>query len=123
MKNKPERDFNIVFHINERYSELSENFANIATYEQFHEAKNIRKFILFDLFQIGELLNHLSSDFVNAFGKEEIDLVIGTRNVIVHGYGEVNDSLVYKSIKFELPNFIERLNELSRTSIKTCWMI
>ena len=115
MKNKPEKDFNLIFHINERYLELAENVVNINTFEQFIEAKNIRKSILFYLFQIGELLHHLSSDFVTEFGREEIGLVVGLRNVIVHGYGEVKDDLVYKSIKSQLPSFIERINRLGMT--------
>lgn len=114
MKNKPERDFNLIFHINKHYSELIEEFSNINSLESFMDQKHIRKSILFDLFQIGELLNHLSEDFIKEFGEKEILAIINIRNRIVHGYGEVDDDLIYKSIKNQLPDFISRVNRLGQ---------
>ena len=114
MKDKPERDFNIIFHINEHFNDIAKEIEQIKSLNQFINDAKTRKSILFDLFQIGELLNHLSDSFKKDFGESEILSVISVRNKIVHGYGKVNDSIIFQAFKYELPDFIKRLNSFSK---------
>ena len=111
---KEGRDYSLVFHINERYAELKNEISSIHTLEEFSSSGAVRKAVLFDFLQIGELLNHLSEEFVLGFGKSEIDKVIAIRNRIVHGYGGVKDEIIFRSLMFELYPFIERINNYAR---------
>jgi len=113
MKDKGNRDFGIVYHINKHYKDIKDGLVEADSLDVFINNQIIRKVLLFDLLQIGELLNHLSKQFVKDFGEEEIYSIINVRHRIVHGYGEVNDQLIYTSLKTELPRFIDRLNAFS----------
>ena len=104
------RDFALIFHINERYSELKDEFSKVNSAESFSSAGSLRKAILFDFFQIGELINQLSRQFKQAFGNDNIQKVVAVRNRIVHGYGSVDDRKIYLTLKRDLPVFIKELN-------------
>ena len=110
---KTGRDFSIVYHINSHYRDLVADLSDINSIDEFSNVGHLRKSILFDFFQIGELLNHLSPSFINDFGSKEIEQVISIRNKIVHGYRKVQDEKVFPSLKSELPIFIEKLNDFT----------
>ena len=111
---KEGRDFSIVFHINEHYKEMQEEFKSLHSFEDFVNSKTVRKAILFDFFQIGELFKQLSNDFKNEFAYEFSNDLIGIRNRIAHGYGSIRDDVIYDSILNSLPDFINNLNYFSR---------
>ena len=114
-KSHPERDFNLIYHINLHYKDLQQELSTLNSLDDFSCSNFERKATLFDFFQIGELLNHLSDEFCNIFGSKEIYSVVSIRNIIVHGYGSVEDRLVYNSLKNELPSFIKRINNLAES--------
>jgi len=115
---KEERDFNIVYHINQHYLELIDSFKNVNSLDAFKDGGTLRKAILFDLFQIGELLNQLSKAFVDDFGHDELSQIVGLRNRIVHGYATIIDTIIYDSICNNLTPFINRLNSFSKKKYK-----
>lgn len=53
---KEGRDFSLIYHINCHYFDLTEDIAHINSFEEFVDAKEIRRAILFDFLQIGKLL-------------------------------------------------------------------
>ncbi len=110
---QPSRDYYLISHINSHYDELKKAFSKFETLESFSNSGPIRKAILFDFLQIGELLNHLSDSFAISFGEEELGKAVSIRNHIVHGYDTVDDEKVFLTIKNNLPNFIESLNKVA----------
>lgn len=107
---KEGRDFALVFQINEHYKDLKEDMKSIFSLEDFVKGQSIRRAILFDFLQIGELFNHLSSSFIKAFNNKHSTDLIDIRNRIVHGYGKIKDSIIYGTITKDFDVFIESLN-------------
>lgn len=75
-----------------------------------------RKFLI-----IGEALNQLSkADPSTAARVPELRVIVGFRNLLVHGYAEVNHDLVWNAIQKSLPKLRqaaqEVLDDLSRQS-------
>ena len=107
---KEGRDFALVFQINEHYKDLKDDMMHISSLEDFINGQSIRRAILFDFLQIGELFNHLSPSFIKGFNNKHSTDLIDIRNRIVHGYGKIKDSIIYGTITKEFDDFIENLN-------------
>lgn len=104
------KDWNIIPRINERFHELKEEMQGINSLIEFQTSGSIRKAIIFDLLQIGELLNHISKDLNLSLGEDIVSSIVGLRNRIVHGYGAIDDRIVFLSIRDDLPQFMQTLN-------------
>ena len=52
---------------------------------------------------IGEASRHLSSDFKNAHQEIPFEDIIGMRNLLIHGYYEVDLAVVWKTCGEDLP--------------------
>ncbi len=103
-------DFSIIFHINQHYKDLLYDLKFIKSFEDFTNGNEIRRAILFDFLQIGELLNQLSKDFLNDFNNKHTYDTINIRNRIVHGYGTVDDAIIYSTLKNDFDTFVYELN-------------
>lgn len=111
---KEARDPVLIFHINKHFNDLKEDTENIISFEDFAFSKQIRRAILFDFLQIGELSNQLSKAFRREFGNPNMDRLIAMRNRIVHGYSEIRDDIVFDVVKNGLPPLISDLNVFAR---------
>jgi len=66
------------------------------------------------LIAIGENLNKLSEQFQNNHPEVPISQIVGLRNILAHGYGEVDMGRVWKVIEkdfVELSEIIKRIAE------------
>lgn len=79
--------------------------------------EDLKKVVCFNLFQIGELSNGLSDDFIEQYNKIPWRQIIGMRNRIVHGYDTINLEIVWNTANesiIELKNYcIKILNDES----------
>ena len=109
MKNTKNRDFLYINRIKEHaYSALT-CFSSI-TIEEFQDKdSNLRKSILFDLFQVGELVSKLSKELELSIDKADFVGIINVRNHIVHGYSNLNNDIIVRCLQSELSPFIEKL--------------
>ena len=112
---KDTTDFSIIYHVNEHYKELCETLRNVKSLDDFLLNVERRKAILFDFFQIGELLNQLSLDFREKFNNKYFVFVVAIRNKIVHGYEKLDDEIILKTLKNDIPSFIEDLNSFTQS--------
>ena len=55
------------------------------------------------LLQIGELANHLTQDFTAAHTQIPWRRIIGLRNVVVHGYGQLDTEAVWATVTDDIP--------------------
>jgi uncharacterized protein with HEPN domain len=65
--------------------------------------------VFMNLLQIGELANRLPKKFQEAHGDIPWRQIIDLRNVIVHGYGTVKSSLLWKTICDDVPDLHSRV--------------
>ena len=107
------KDIQLVYHINKHYNELTEELNLIKTFEEFSSNKIIKKAIILDLIQIGENVNKLSIGFQKNINKMSLKGIIGFRNHLVHGYGTIDDKIVWETIKNYLPNLISEINKIN----------
>lgn len=111
---KETSDFSIAKHICEHYDELKTSLDKIHNLDEFSSNTERRKAILFDFFQIGELLNQLSRSFKIAFNNKYLVSIVAIRNRIVHGYETIKDEVIYSTLKNDIPSFVKELDLFSK---------
>ena len=97
---------NIKKHYTEMQKELDEIDDN---YDNFINDYVIRKAITFDLMQIGELFGNLSDDVRKTVNQSDIRGIKDVRNFIVHGYCQISNEEIWKTIHDDLPYLISVL--------------
>lgn len=102
-------DYKIIKKIDEHYTALVKNYFGIKTIDDFLNNDLKKKVILFDLFQIGENVNHLSKKFKSRLNEKDISGLVSIRNYIAHGYDSIDYRIVKKTIEKELQPFIETI--------------
>ena len=91
---------------------MNKNILSINTIDNVDFASAIGKAILFDLLQIGELVNAFPDEFLALLNEKDVKGVIGTRNIIVHGYDKLKRENIIKSIKYGVPSLLEQINTI-----------
>jgi len=92
------KDKGIIFQI-VKYCERIESKTKKISKEQFDSEIDLREVICFNLFQIGELANHLSDRFVSEYSYVPWKQIKGMRNRIVHGYNTIDFDIVWETAK------------------------
>ena len=71
--------------------------------EDFIKNEDVKEVICFNLFQIGELANGLSEEFVKEYNGIPWKQIIGMRHRIVHGYDTINLDIVWNTAVDSIP--------------------
>ena len=66
----------------------------------------------FNLFQIGELANGLSEEFVKEYNRIPWKQIIGMRHRIVHGYDSINLDIVWNTAVDSIPSIKEYCSDI-----------
>ena len=66
--------------------------------------------MLFRMIQISENAKKLSAQYRESAGELPWNELIGLRNRIVHDYGSVNLNIVFETLKYDIPELLERLS-------------
>jgi uncharacterized protein with HEPN domain len=101
MREKP-RDIERLQHINEATNDILEFVAGIS-FEYFHENKMLKQAIYRNLTIIGEAANLLTQEYRDSHTDVEWSKIIGMRHVLVHGYYEADDKIVWQTIIEDIP--------------------
>ena len=113
------RDYRVVNRMRDHYNALMQNFQGIVTVDDFLSDDVIKKAILFDLFQIGELVaSQLSERTLSKLDKNDLRGVISVRNHVVHGYYILEYDKIISSINNDLPRFITLVEDIVRSEYK-----
>ena len=81
-------------------------------FERFAALSQAQHAVLFNFQIIGEAANRLDAGFRSANPAVPWSLMIGMRNVIVHGYFAVNLQIIWKTITDELPGLKAQLTAI-----------
>ena len=68
---------------------------------------------MFRLIQIAENSDRLTPDFKTAYSTIPWRAMKGLRNKIVHEYGSVNLSIVYDTVRQDIPDLLKMLSEIA----------
>ena len=83
-----------------------------ATYEAFLSDDRVQDAIMFNLVIMGEAANHISDEFHAQPPSIPWAALIGTSNVIVHGYDQVKLPIVWDIIQTDLLSLKLEINSL-----------
>jgi uncharacterized protein with HEPN domain len=62
---------------------------------------------------IGEALRRLSKDDPDTAGQiAEYERIISFRNILIHGYAEIDDRIVWDILRSKLPNLLQQVESL-----------
>lgn len=83
------------------------------TYESFSADSMLAEACVFNLGQMGEIARRVDSDFKDEHPEIPWRVINGLRNRIVHDYEGVNMRLIWEIINNDLPELIDKLNNIS----------
>jgi uncharacterized protein with HEPN domain len=84
----------------------------VQSYEKFINDDKTQDAIMFNLIILGEAANNISSEFHETHPEIPWSSIIGTRNVIVHGYDQIKTRIVWDIIQNNLSSLRKDLMNL-----------
>ena len=105
------KDKGILLQIIKRCNRVIEKVSNINETD-FSLNDDIKEVVCFNLFQIGELANGLSVEFIKEFNKIPWKQIKGMRNRIVHGYDTINLEIVWNTAIESIPELKSYCKEI-----------
>lgn len=82
------------------------------TQEELEENEILVDSVMFRLIQVAENSDKLTDTFKQTFSSIPWRAMKGLRNRIVHEYGNVDLSVVYDTVKEDIPDLLQKLNEI-----------
>jgi len=77
-------------------------------YKVFVSDKDYFNSVCMSLLQIGELANRLTKEFIANNTDIPWRNIIGLRNVVVHGYGQLDTETVWATLNDDLPELLNK---------------
>jgi len=83
----------------------------VSSYEEFVSDGKTQDAILYNLIIIGEAANQVSEKFQEQYHLIPWSSMIGTRNIIVHGYDQVKLPIVWEILQRDLARLKEEIHK------------
>jgi len=74
----------------------------------FFSDKDYFNSVCMSLLQVGELSHHLTTEFTNAHAEIPWKNIIGLRNVVVHGYGQLDMETIWATVTSDIPDLYRK---------------
>ena len=100
----------IIEHIENVY-DAQKRFGN--EYIIFASDKDYFNSVCMSLLQIGELAHHLTTEFTSAHAGIPWKNIIGLRNVVVHGYGQLDKETIWSTLTDDLPDLYQKCKAIN----------
>ncbi len=82
------------------------------SFDVFQKDADYRDAILMNIVQLGEAANRLSDECREAFADLPWSSIIGTRNIIVHGYVKIEDKIIWNIVESDVPVLKDRIEKV-----------
>ncbi len=115
MREKP-KDKERLHHMLEAIDNIFE-FADGKSFDEYHNDKILRFAIIKNLEIIGEAAYLLTKKFKSAHNNIEWNEIIGMRHILVHGYYQIKDEIIWATIESELLPLKEKILLLVRETL------
>lgn len=112
MREKP-KDINRLSHIIEAIDNLFE-FTKGISFDEYKGNKILRFAVIKNLEIIGEAAYLLTNEFKEKHPEVEWKVIIGMHHVLVHGYYQISDEMVWATIQTELYPLKEKVELYKR---------
>lgn len=103
-----------LLHIIEAIDNIFE-FTNNKTFETYTQNKMLRFAIIKNIEIIGEAAYLLTNEFKKEYSEIEWHALIGMRHVLVHGYYQIRNEIVWATIETDLPPLREKVQLILKT--------
>jgi uncharacterized protein with HEPN domain len=90
----------------ENIQDAQKRFGN--DYKVFISDKDYYQSVCMCLLQIGELSHHLTTEFTMLHGDIPWKSIVGLRNQVVHGYGNLDTETIWATLIDDLPGLLEK---------------
>ena len=110
------RTRNILEHIQEDAQDAMKFANELESADALASNRLYRKAIVMSILNIGELTKHLPDDFKSDNSDIPWKQITGMRDIAAHGYGEMDDDIIWDVVKHSIPElaaFIDK--QLSTT--------
>lgn len=87
-------------------------FMGDIAFEEFSKNRLLVNAVVRSLEIIGEASVQISQEFKEKYTKIEWRIIIAMRNRLIYGYFDVNEMIVFKTAKEDLPFLIEQLESI-----------
>ena len=85
---------------------------SVSRYEDFISDEKTQDAILYNLIIIGEAANQISEEFQGKYHQIPWSAMIGTRNIIIHGYDQVKLQIVWEIIQRDLASLKSEISKV-----------
>jgi len=85
---------------------------SVSSYDEFVDDHKSQDAILYNLIIIGEAANQISEEFQEKHHTIPWSSMIGTRNIIVHGYDQVKLQIVWEILQRDLDLLKQEINKV-----------
>ena len=107
------RDLYILSKIIKYCEEANETISRFGNSSDAIKADNIYKNAsAMCILQIGELVGHLSENFIEKYKDMPWKQIKGMRNIAAHGYEEFDADILWQTLKEDLPSLHKYCNEI-----------
>ena len=79
------------------------------SYDAFTNDADYKDVVCMNVFPIGELANQLSDDIKEKYNDVPWNQMYGIRNRLAHAYIEIDDSIVWDTVKNDIPRLKEKI--------------
>ncbi len=80
------------------------------SFDQFCADKRTYQAVLYNLAKIGEAIKHLPSTFIKDYPDIEKRKIADLRNIIIHGYFVVDQTIIWDIVQNKVPQLRDQLN-------------
>ena len=97
------RTRNILEHIQEDAQDAMKFADELESADELASNRLYRKAIVMSILNIGELTKHLPDDFKSENSDIPWKQITGMRDIAAHGYGEMDDDIIWDVVKHSIP--------------------
>ncbi|MBR2562864.1 MAG: DUF86 domain-containing protein [Eubacterium sp.] len=113
MKRFDERDIDNLHAILDHCDRIEATYERIGeSYQTFLDDPDYRDAILMNIVQLGEAANRLSDECRDVLSDLPWSNIIGTRNIIVHGYAQVDNQIIWDIAIRNVPDLKETIEKV-----------
>jgi uncharacterized protein with HEPN domain len=91
------------------------NYTAGMDYDKFLKDSKTREAVYRNIEVMGEAANRMPNEFIDKYSEIEWHKIISTRNIIIHSYDEIDDSIIWNIIQNSLPGLQLKLESLLKS--------